>query len=186
MISDCENLIRNSSQILNVDLGRSPFIFSSSHNKFVVEGCGEAAIAISLDYRPPTGCSTICRNNTLRDKNKCLGLGCCQITIPYYFKSYMIYVIVLERQGRDGVCGSAFLVDENSYDEGRFSGDNSYVPISLLWTLSASELEITTNDTLVTRIVVDLADGNSITSWKCYFSEEFEGNPYLVDGRACM
>nr|KAJ0220914.1 hypothetical protein LSAT_V11C200072330 [Lactuca sativa] len=145
-------------QILNVDLGRSPFIFSSSHNKFVVEGCGEAAIAISLDYRPPTGCSTICRNNTLRDKNKCLGLGCCQITIPYYFKSYMIYVIVLERQGRDGVCGSAFLVDENSYDEGRFSGDNSYVPISLLWTLSASELEITTNDTLVTRIVVDLAD----------------------------
>lgn len=40
MNSDCVDTIRNNSQILSVDLGESPFLFSREDNKFTVEGCG--------------------------------------------------------------------------------------------------------------------------------------------------
>ncbi|MFS8018877.1 hypothetical protein Hanom_Chr15g01397291 [Helianthus anomalus] len=43
-ISACQNSIWNSSQALSIDLGRSPFMFSKSHNKFVFEGCGNAVM----------------------------------------------------------------------------------------------------------------------------------------------
>ncbi|KAL8246543.1 hypothetical protein R6Q59_007759 [Mikania micrantha] len=45
MITNCQNPVRNSSEIMGVDLGRSPFLFSKAHNKFVFQGsCGHQTL----------------------------------------------------------------------------------------------------------------------------------------------
>ncbi|KAJ0798892.1 putative wall-associated receptor kinase, galacturonan-binding domain-containing protein [Helianthus annuus] len=43
-ISSCQKPVRNSSQTMSIDLGRSPFYFSNKNNKFVFEGCGTASL----------------------------------------------------------------------------------------------------------------------------------------------
>ncbi|PWA71452.1 protein kinase-like domain-containing protein [Artemisia annua] len=130
--------VSNCSLTKSVDLGSSPFIFSKTHNRFVYEGyCGNA-VMMDDEGSFVTGCSTTCSNDstgvTLYRNNKCSGIKCCETTIPHYLKSYGLNLTGLERQlGGDGACGSAFLVDQSAYDEGRFSGNS--IPTSLLWTL---------------------------------------------------
>nr|KAJ0220956.1 hypothetical protein LSAT_V11C200072530 [Lactuca sativa] len=186
MISDCHNLIRTSSQILGIELGESsPFLFSRLHNLFVVEGCGNAVI---LDQGTAvTGCSTTCRNESVGVKDRCLGITCCQTRLPYYLESYCMDLTGLERQGGDEACGSAYLVDKKSYDEGRFSsksvaGDNTYIPISLLWTLSEREFSRIKCCSMGFNLKADTGNGGSIKSWKCVFPMGNKGSPYLVDG----
>ncbi|XP_042755176.1 wall-associated receptor kinase-like 1 [Lactuca sativa] len=182
MISDCKNLVRNNSQIMNVDLGSSPFLFSRVQNTFVVEGCGNAVI---LDNGSAiAGCSTTCRNGTFSNRDKCLGVSCCQTTIPRYLKSYTMDLTGLETQGGDGGCGYAFLVDENSYVEGRLAESNFYVPISLQWTLAEAEFDQIQCCHLRVRLKLDLGNGTSIASWKCSVpqSRPIKGNPYLSSG----
>ncbi|KAI3780193.1 hypothetical protein L2E82_10164 [Cichorium intybus] len=183
-ISDCRNLVRHSSQILNVELGGSPFFFSRIHNKFVAEGCGNAVI---LDHGTTlAGCSTTCGNNSASEEDKCLGITCCQTTLPHYLKSYSIDLTSLERQGGNGACGYAFLVN-NTYLEGRcpgqiFRADIIYTPISLLWTLSDLEFNQTNCCYSGFRLKVDMGNGTSVNSMKCVFPTGKEGNPYLLDG----
>ncbi|KAD7478394.1 hypothetical protein E3N88_01530 [Mikania micrantha] len=126
--------ISGCSRIMSIDLGRSPFLFSKSHNNFVVEGCGNA---VMMDHGSTlTGCSTTCANGTVNDKNNCHGITCCQTTVPYNLKSYAMNLTRLEGHGGDGGCGSAFLLDKNSSDDPFVVRDGSFVPVSLLWTLS--------------------------------------------------
>ncbi|KAK1410823.1 hypothetical protein QVD17_37364 [Tagetes erecta] len=174
VISDC-------SETKSIDLGRSPFYFSKLQNIFVHEGCGNA---VMTDHgRSITGCSTTCGNDSVSHTNNCLGMGCCQATLPHHLKSYNINIT-------DGVsnraCKSAFLVDEASYLEGKFSiGENkSYVPISLLWTLAFSDLETLICYAFLDKLEVDLGNGTTVDSWKCRYSipSNMEGNAYLIDG----
>ncbi|KAI3747322.1 hypothetical protein L6452_09776 [Arctium lappa] len=184
MISDCRNPVWNSSQ--NVNLDGSPFLFSRFHNRFIVEGCGNAFI---LDHgRVLTGCATTCRNSLVSEiSSNCVGINCCQTTIPYNLKSYSINVTSLERQvdGDDSVCGSAFLVDENSHVRSVAGNISNYVPISLLWTLTLRDSSLISCCRWKDRLKVDVGNGNSVTSYKCpinsYFFE-YEGNPYIEDG----
>ncbi|GJS59469.1 wall-associated receptor kinase-like protein 6 [Tanacetum coccineum] len=113
VVSNCQNTPQNSSQTVSIDLGSSLFLFSKSHNKLVVEGCGNGVILERGSAL--TGCSTACINDTVSDKNNCLGFSCCQTEIPHYLKSYSVNLRGLERHGRDGSCGSAFLVDQRFY-----------------------------------------------------------------------
>ncbi|KAL9995449.1 putative wall-associated receptor kinase [Helianthus debilis subsp. tardiflorus] len=157
-ITDCLNPTLTSSEIMGVDLGGSPFMFSKTHNKFVSEGCGIAIMMVD-DGSVVTGCSTACLNITVRDRNNCFGNGCCQTAIPHHLKSYSINITGLEEE--DGGCGSAFLVDETSYDQGRFSVRNytSFIPISLLWILTDSfQVTCCDNETPRKRLV-DMFDG---------------------------
>ncbi|KAJ0660195.1 putative protein kinase RLK-Pelle-WAK family [Helianthus annuus] len=179
-ISDCQTRVWNGSQTTSIDLGRSPFLFSKSHNKFVVEGCGNAVMMNHA--RALTGCSTNCLNgSTVSDGNNCLGFSCCQTTIPYYLKSYHINLTRLERQGGDGACVSAFLVDKNSYDEGRSS--DSLIPISLLWTLADRDYDqVTCRYYYRDRLKVDVGNGTTMDTWKCSCGRPFQGTSYLLDG----
>ncbi|GJY75601.1 wall-associated receptor kinase [Tanacetum coccineum] len=191
----------NCSQVINsVDLGRSPFLYSKTHNKLIYEGhCGNA-VMMDDDGSALTGCSTTCNNDTTNttviiDTNKCFGISCCQIRIPRYLKSYRMNLTGLESQlGRDGGCGSAFFVDKHLYDEGSFSrqsfgaeGRSSYVSTALLWTLSDRDKDqFTCCDAYGGRgfkpysLKVDLGNGRSLDTWRCVYDEA--GNPYVVDG----
>ncbi|PWA69142.1 protein kinase-like domain-containing protein [Artemisia annua] len=178
-ISDC-------SRTQSVDLGRTPFLYSRSQNKFVVQGCGHAVL---MDDHGSvlTGCSSTCSNDatTVTDINKCFGIGCCEATITHYIKSYNMNLTGLESLGGDGPCGFAHLVDKNySYVEGRSS--SSHVKTSLLWTLSDHDFDqITCDYTSKARLLVDLGNGTSISSWKCSsysYYKPIQGNPYLIGG----
>ncbi|KAL8246554.1 hypothetical protein R6Q59_007770 [Mikania micrantha] len=188
-ISGCQNSVRNSGQTMGMNLGGSPFYFSKSRNKFVFEGCGTATM-MTDDESVVTACSTTCLNNVTigSDRNNCFGNGCCQTAIPGYLRSYIINIIGLGDQ-EDRACGSAFLVDETSYDEQRFSdpfiyGNDSVISISLLWTLTDSDQFSCCNDADPTRPFVGMFNGDSVDALKCGSSYRslFEDNPYLIDG----
>ncbi|PWA69209.1 wall-associated kinase family protein [Artemisia annua] len=78
----------------SVNLASSPFLYSKSRNKFVVEGCGNGVIlgdhGIVL-----SGCSITCSNHTttstavtINANNTRFGINCCETTIPHYLNSY--------------------------------------------------------------------------------------------------
>ncbi|KAK9062317.1 hypothetical protein SSX86_019503 [Deinandra increscens subsp. villosa] len=172
---------QNSSWTNNINLGNTPFLFSRSHNKFVFEGCGNAAMMYK--WRVLTGCSSSCGNNTVTDRANCFGIGCCQTTIPHYLNSYNVN---FQRSGDnpDGPCGSAFLVDDNSYTN-RSSSNVSvdFVPTSLLWTLGEGDVErISCCESQWDTRNVDLGNNRSMEIQKCYVPIFVEGNPYLLDG----
>ncbi|KAJ0659726.1 putative wall-associated receptor kinase, galacturonan-binding domain-containing protein [Helianthus annuus] len=185
-ITDCQNPVRNSSEIMGVDLDGTPFFFSKIKNKFVFKGCGIAAMHMD-NGSVVAACSTACHGVTGSDSNNCFGIGCCQTTIPHYLKSYNINITGLEEE--DGGCtGSAFLVDDTSYDEGRFSdsfigrNNNSLVPISLLWTLADSDQFTCCDNRTRERNKVELSNGTLVETWRCYRLRSLEDSPYLIDG----
>ncbi|KAF5765436.1 hypothetical protein HanRHA438_Chr15g0716111 [Helianthus annuus] len=162
------------------------FLYSKSHNKFVYEGCGNAVVM--NESQVLTVCSH-CHNESRIDRNNYFGSDCCRTKIPYFLKSYTINIS--RQDGDDRGCGSAFLVDEYSYVEGRFSEDNnSYVPVSLLWTLpQLSDIYQVACDTGWAE--VDLGNGNTMKSWKCSpiygrISDWQVGNRYIYGGTTCM
>ncbi|GJR00880.1 kinase RLK-Pelle-WAK family protein [Tanacetum coccineum] len=155
-----------------------------SQNKFVAQGCGHAVMMDNNDS-VLTGCSNTCSNDTI-DRNKCFGISCCETTIPHYLKSYSMNLTGLKSLGGDALCGFAHLVaDKNSYVEGISS--SNYVKTSLLWTLTDHDShQINCSHITETReLSLDLGNGNSISSWKCYPSFRhlrMLGSPYLEDG----
>ncbi|PWA49015.1 wall-associated kinase family protein [Artemisia annua] len=175
--SDCSQASKS------VDLGSSPFLYSKSHNKFVYEGYCGGAFMMDNHGSVLTGCSTTCNNDTnttvIIDTNKCFGINCCRTTIPRYLKSYRMNLTGLESQlAGDGGCGSAFLLDQDLYDEDNFSrqsfaeeGSNSYVSTALLWTLSDRDKDQLTCCSRYGRM----------DTWRCS-DYGGGGNPYLVDG----
>ncbi|PWA44632.1 wall-associated receptor kinase [Artemisia annua] len=174
----------------SVNLASSPFLYSKSHNKFVVEGCGNGVIlgdhGIVL-----SGCSITCSNHTttstavtINTNNTRFGINCCETTIPHYLNSYSVNLTGLERLNGDRACGSAFLVDKNLYDEVRFSG-KSFIPTSLLWTLGHLDLKQVNccNTAYMDTRTVDLSSGTSVDTLKCSMDNRpLNGNPYLFDG----
>ncbi|KAK1410839.1 hypothetical protein QVD17_37380 [Tagetes erecta] len=180
-ISKCKHPVMNNSPIMSVNLSGSPFLFSKPHNKFVFEGCGSAAIMDNESVA--AGCSTTCLNVTHDDTNKCFGNGCCQTTIPHYLKSFNTNLAALKEE--DGGCGSAFLVDEASYDQGRFFRNGSFIPISLLWTLTDYDQVTCCSHKNVNQLhdrIGEMLDGTPVITRECYSSMPYKGNPYLIDG----
>ncbi|KAJ0854220.1 putative wall-associated receptor kinase [Helianthus annuus] len=189
---DCKNRVLNSSQILisNMDFGGSgsPFLFSRLHNIFVAVGCGNAVIK-DVDGTTVTGCSTTCSSDTFIDLKNCYGVGCCQATVPYHLQQFTLNSTRLERQGADGTCGSAFLVDKDSFLNENFSlrfmaGDHYSAPISLFWPLARIYPQDvpTFKRPECTDAEFYLHDGTLEGYRKCQCSTSEEGNPYLPNG----
>ncbi|KAI3723159.1 hypothetical protein L2E82_34552 [Cichorium intybus] len=185
-ISNCQNPVWNSSHIISADPGGSPFLFAKLHNIFVVEGCGNAVMS-SSHGNVVTGCSTTCRNDTVSNVNNCFGIGCCQTIIPYDLKSFSLDLTGMETH--DGACGFAYLVDKNSYVQESFSdhsnvANNTFVPISLLWTLADHDYDQLPgcSQSVRSRTVFDLGYNKTAVSIRCECGATYEGNPYLVGG----
>ncbi|XP_076935721.1 wall-associated receptor kinase-like 2 [Bidens hawaiensis] len=185
--SYCQNPVRNSSEIMGVDMNSSPFWFSKSHNKFVFEGCGTAAMIDNGSVL--TGCSTTCRNATHSGRSNCFGIGCCETTIPHLLKSYTIKVTGFE-EAEAGACGSAFLMeDETFYEERRFSDplvvgrSTPSIAVSLMWILTESDQVTCCFDRIPVRNTVDNFNGTGVDTWTCFgYWSEGTGSPYLKDG----
>nr|XP_043635030.1 wall-associated receptor kinase-like 6 [Erigeron canadensis] len=188
IFSNCQNPVTNITQMDTIDLGGSPFWLSPLHNTFVFEGCGNAVLTDNGSTEL-TGCSTACLiNRTLSDRNSnCFGINCCQTAIPRYLKSYNFSLNELEEQGGDRACGSAFVMDTSLYtNQSRSSISSSlegetFVPISLLWTLSQNDYDRVTCSFYRQYFIVLLGNGTSLDTWKCHLHDSYEGNPYLEE-----
>ncbi|KAJ0656683.1 putative wall-associated receptor kinase, galacturonan-binding domain-containing protein [Helianthus annuus] len=179
-ISYCLNPYWVSNKRMSIDLGRSPFLFSKSHNKFVFEGCGNAVMMDNGSV--VTGCSTYCRKGSFEEEHKCYGINCCETTIPHYLKSYVMNLTGLHGTGD---CGYGFLVDENSYLRGRFSvaAKKASVPISLTWILTSSDIQDCCQGTgSPFNLELNMGDGTSVHTQKCFPGLRYVGNPYLSYG----
>ncbi|KAD7478341.1 hypothetical protein E3N88_01477 [Mikania micrantha] len=186
-ITDCHNPVQNSSKIMGVDLGGSPFLFSR-YNKFVFKGCRNAVMMMD-NGSVLTGCSTTCRFITLENRKKCFGTGdCCETNIPYYFKSYGIKILIGGLEEKVGGCGSAFLVDETSYHQESWFSDiwNSTtslnIPVSFRWTLTDSDTFTCCDKYPPERGRVDMLNGITLNTRECYVPSSFVGNSFLIDG----
>ncbi|KAL8252019.1 hypothetical protein R6Q59_035712 [Mikania micrantha] len=190
-VSGCQNSDHNSSPTVSMNLAGSPFLFSISRNKFVFEGCGAATMTTD-DGSVVTGCSTTCLNNVTftSDRNNCFGNGCCQTAIPRYLRSYSINITGLGDQ-EDIACGSAFLVDQtNSYDQGSWFSDPfiyrnaTFIPVSLLWTLTDSDQITCCNDLTLARRRMGMFNDAPLFTFVCVLPYKLleEDNPYLIDG----
>ncbi|PWA35218.1 wall associated kinase-like 1 [Artemisia annua] len=175
-------------QILNLDLGDidNPFLFSSMHNKFMVEGCGKATI--SSGGRELTGCATICSHQSSSyRRNSCYGINCCQTSIQYYLKTYNVSLMSSDTQTRSKSCLSAFLMASGTYVNYLFPGhslaeDNSSVPMVLRWTLP-KDFDEESCGYIFSREKLNTGNDSSVSIAKCScWSELEEGNPYLSGG----
>ncbi|KAL8246535.1 hypothetical protein R6Q59_007751 [Mikania micrantha] len=185
-ITDCHIPIQNSSKIMGFDLGGSPFFFSK-YNRFVFKGCGNVFMMMD-NGSVLTACSTACLESVTNEVNnidKCFGMGdCCETTIPYYFNSYSINLSLngsLEEEG--GGCGSGFLVDETSYNQGSWNTTSFNIPVSLRWTLTYSDQFACCDKYPPQRNWLDMLNGTTLTTRECFVSSSsLEGNYYLRDG----
>ncbi|KAI3723174.1 hypothetical protein L2E82_34585 [Cichorium intybus] len=196
MTPGCQKPLLTSSEILNVDLGDSPFLFSKSHNKFIVKGCGSAVVLSHGTVL--TGCSTLCLHHSVNYiKKSCSGINCCQTEVPYYLKTYTVNVTNSDRQTDNKSCLSAFMLAAQSYVDDQFflgqsvSVDNSHVPIVLKWTLTENDINKASCGFIKThKLEMSNDTASSVT---CTCQSEEEGNPYLSGGcqvteecRKCM
>ncbi|KAK1410851.1 hypothetical protein QVD17_37392 [Tagetes erecta] len=177
--STCQTPVWNSTQIIN--LYDTPFMFSKQHNKFIVEGCGNANI--STNGVVLTGCSTICSQQSLSVKrNNCYGNNCCQTNIPFYLEDYSVEV-----KNSSGSCVSAFLVADNSYVDELFpglsdDGDDSSKMV-LRWMLLDNDYSEVGCGYNISRHELKKDNVTSVNTWKCKCWSDFEeGNAYLSGG----
>nr|XP_043631074.1 wall-associated receptor kinase-like 1 [Erigeron canadensis] len=182
VVTHCQNSVRNSNYIHSVDTGESPFVFSVSHNEFIVMGCGHASIL--EDGRVLTGCSTTCPNDTTSETGDCYGISCCRAMIRYVSfnrNSYTVDLTRLEGLAGTEACGFAFLVTEGWSDE-IVLRNKSFVPISFLWSLSDTDFHKIPN-------CWEQEHRRSWFSRKCLCGIGREGNPYLhyqcEESKAC-
>lgn len=133
---DCVRPVQHSTPVLS---NESPFYISTFANKLFVEGCGINA-DVMVKKTIVASCSTICRNDTVSDRNNCFGIGCCQATFDmvdshhHNIKTFRLNVTGLEGPAGDETCRSAFLMDSSYFRAGfPIDKNNTYVPITLSW-----------------------------------------------------
>jgi hypothetical protein len=189
-------------RIPNVNLAKSPFIFSQSDNRFTAIGCNNFASMVSLnDSNTLRGCLSICDHDVTKVVNtsRCNGINCCQTAIPSHlvaFKTTITAVDSLNRRlGNCPVqrffipdCMYAFLVEETWFQ--KHGSDNitfREVPVALEWGLPYTSLPSlpiannTSSNSNCTEFLVSNANRNA-TTFTCSCEKGFEGNPYLLGG----
>jgi len=62
-----------------------------------VVGCDDGAIISGNKFA--NGCPSLCTSTNDIVKGKCMGFGCCQLTIPKGLKYFPVYVIYVFKTG---------------------------------------------------------------------------------------
>ncbi|CAN4116036.1 unnamed protein product [Withania somnifera] len=171
----------------------SPYSFSSL-NRFTVVGCDDVAIMSGRNFA--YGCPALCTNTSDIVKGKCMGFGCCQITIPKGLKYF--YTTMITPRNRIlawsfNPCGYSFLGEASRFE---FQGvedlsdvnfvtkimDN--VPIVLDWAignLTCVEAQ-KRNDYACLNNSQCVDSDTGIGGYRCSCNSGYEGNPYIGSG----
>ncbi|KAK4359590.1 hypothetical protein RND71_021819 [Anisodus tanguticus] len=146
----------------------SPYSFSTL-NRFTVIGCDEAAIIVGHDFA--NGCPSVCITSDQVVEGRCMGAGCCQITIPKGLK-YFNTTMQSSKQNHTGVwsfnpCGYSFLGEASRF---QFKGVQDLRDVNYA-------KKILDN---VPIVCVD-SDTN-LGGYRCNCNPGYEGNPYIGQG----
>ncbi|XP_016451321.1 wall-associated receptor kinase 2-like [Nicotiana tabacum] len=172
----------------------SPYSFSSL-NRFTVVGCDEAAIIVGDDFA--NGCPTVCTTSGDVIEGRCMGAGCCQITMPKGLK-YFNTSMQSSKLNHTAVwsyskCGYAFLGEASRFE---FKGlqdlsdlnfvkkikDN--VPIVLDWAIgNLTCVEAQKQHDYACLDNSQCVDSDTdIGGYRCSCNSGYEGNPYIGSG----
>ncbi|KAK1400818.1 Wall-associated receptor kinase [Heracleum sosnowskyi] len=90
-----------------------PFDYSITENRFTALGCNSLAY-MTQNGLNIGGCTPFCNNNTnTRKQNSCIGINCCQTTIPPVFNQFNTS-LKSTKSGDSGLqCRYAFIADQN-------------------------------------------------------------------------
>ena len=202
VFANCDGKERNTV----VDLGGSPFVFSSDLNNFIASGCDNLALLIQ-NQSAVGGCMSICdherSNNYLL--SSCSGINCCQTSIPSYLKVYNVTLEGVNDGKGPGKkqpakkCRHAYLVDGNWMDNRVYgwSGsimtsydirDMDHVPVVLDWGIELRVYESlvniglfsNTSNTYNCQVLNPPPDStDQMATVQCFCKAGFAGNPYL-------
>ena len=134
----------NSTQ--NVELAKSPFIFSQYENIFIAIGCNNFARMTSSDGSV-IGCRSICHKSQVikNTTSSCHGYNCCQTAIASNLDAFNTTIEPINTMEpiMEAGCKYAFLAEEKWFETAYpFSNMSTYAPVVLDWGIPNTSLII--------------------------------------------
>ncbi|KAI5339828.1 hypothetical protein L3X38_019100 [Prunus dulcis] len=121
-----------------------PFVYSWRYNRLTAVSCG-IFLAVMLDETVVGGCMSTCDTDHFRRKNYgCIGINCCQTTLP---SDLSVITIELQPESEMGTrmqkrtgtrmddYNYAFIVDQEWFENNLDVKDKGSVPVVLEWSL---------------------------------------------------
>nr|GME12162.1 wall-associated receptor kinase-like 1 [Ipomoea batatas] len=185
----CDNSADRNAIITNgTDLSGSPFYYSKSRNKFLFGGCGNSLL--TQNSAVLAGCTAVCSAN-ITGFSGCYGYDCCETPVPFDLSSYTAnFTNSGIGNPNDNLkrCNSAFLVDQRWIPNQSTSLFIDYAPVVWIWTVQSQDFPAATTCSTSDNSAVQLADGTSVSNFRCDCPTGKEGNPYITDGcgQACV
>ncbi|XP_047259510.1 wall-associated receptor kinase 2-like [Capsicum annuum] len=174
-------------------LGSSPYSFSSL-NRFTVVGCDDGAVMTGRNFA--NGCPALCSSTSDVTKGKCMGFGCCQLTIPKglkYFNTSMLTTRNHSLVWSFNPCGYSFLGEASRFEFGGLAdlSDANFakkirdnVPIVLDWAIdNITCIEAQKRNDYACLNNSQCVDSDTgLGGYRCSCNSGYEGNPYIGSG----
>ncbi|KAK3425140.1 hypothetical protein EUGRSUZ_F01928 [Eucalyptus grandis] len=119
------HLLDDSVPDTSITLGEDgQYTFSDTRNKLTVFGCDTLAFILGANGTAGSGCFSYCHEDiNFTAESYCSGYGCCQTSIPKSLRSLNISMISATNYTsvyNFSSCGSAFLVDQDSFNVSKY------------------------------------------------------------------
>lgn len=174
------------------------FRFSDEHNKFTVIGCQTLAYIRSQFGvgRYQTGCVSMCQDEKSLRNNSCVGIGCCQTSIPKDLQYYEVWfskdfnTTSIYNYSR---CSFAVLMEVASFHfQTSYITTNDFIdenqgkaPVLVDWAIGNTTCEVAKQNRTSYACISEHSEClNSVNApgYLCNCSTGYQGNPYLPNG----